>query len=104
MCMNCLSTAEATIAGTAFLGYAVKPSVHRVLASVGLADPPDPVAHDATTVRFLRSLELDPVAVLGSDVVTAADAWVKPIRLRGPRRLTSAPVGSMLAARAGAHA
>ena len=66
------------MAGAAFVGYALKPRVHRALASVGLVLEPDPVAHDVTTVRFLRSLDLDPVDALGADVVVAADAWVEP--------------------------
>ena len=76
--MNCLSTAEATMTGAAFAGYVVKPHLHRALARLGIVNEPDPVAHDVTTVAFLRSLDLDPVAVLGADVVAAADAWTAP--------------------------
>jgi hypothetical protein len=75
MCMNCLSTAETAIAGAAFVGYAIKPRAHRALAALGVVGEPDPVAHDVTTVAFLRSLDLDPVDVLGADVVAAAEAW-----------------------------
>ena len=76
--MNCLSTAEATVAGAGFIGYAVKPRVHRAMAKLGLANEPDPVAHDVVTVAFLRSLDLDPVEVLGADAVATAAAWVAP--------------------------
>lgn len=68
------------MAGAAFAGYAFKPRVHRALARAGLVNEPDPVAHDVTTVAFLRSLDLDPVAVLGADVVAAADAWTAPVQ------------------------
>lgn len=78
MCMNCLSTAETAIAAAAFAGYATKPRVHRALAELGVVNEPNSVAHDVTTVAFLRSLELDPVEVLGADVVAAAEAWSKP--------------------------
>ena len=78
MCMNCLSTAEAAMAGAGFVGYAVKPPLHRVMARVGLANEPDPVAHNVVTIAFLRSLDLDPVELLGADVVAAAAAWVAP--------------------------
>lgn len=78
MCLNCLSTAEATIAGAAFVGYAVKPRAHRALAKLGVTNDPDPVAHDVVTVAFLESLQLDPVEVLGADVVAAAAAWLPP--------------------------
>jgi len=78
MCMKCLSSAEATLAGAAFVGYALKPGAHRVLARLGVANEPDPVAHDVVTVAFLRSLDLDPVGVLGAGVVAAAAAWRPP--------------------------
>lgn len=66
------------MAGAAFVGYAVKPRVHRALAQIGVVNAPDPVAHDVTTVAFLRGLDLDPVEVLGADVVAAAEAWRAP--------------------------
>ncbi|MBA3287694.1 MAG: hypothetical protein H0U21_06675 [Acidimicrobiia bacterium] len=99
--MNCLSTAEAAAAGAAFVGYALTPRLHRALASVGLANEPDPVRHDVTTVSFLRSLDLDPVEILGADVVAAAAAWraPQPVRVgdvvRSALRSASArPIGS----------
>jgi hypothetical protein len=76
MCANCLSTAETAIASAAFVGYVAKPKLHRALANIGLVNDPDPIAHDVTTVAFLRSLDLDPVEVLGADVAAAAAAWV----------------------------
>jgi hypothetical protein len=76
MCLNCVSTAEAIAVQAAFFGYVVKAPVHRVLARTGLAPEPDPVAHDVRTVAFLRSLDLDPVEILGADAVAAAEAWV----------------------------
>ena len=78
MCVNCIGNAEAYAAGAALLGYAIKPPLHRVMAKLGLVNEPDPVAHDVRTVAFLLSLDLDPVAVLGADVVAAAQAWTKP--------------------------
>ena len=55
-----------------------------MLARAGLAPEPDPVAHDVRTVAFLRSLDLDPVEILGADAVAAAEAWVpaRPQRVR----------------------
>jgi hypothetical protein len=96
MCMNCLSTAETAIASAAFVGYATKPRLHRAMAGLGLVNGPDPVAHDVTTVAFLRSLDLDPVEVLGADVVAAAAAWTATQPAVGlARRLASArPIGS----------
>ena len=98
MCTNCLSTVEATVSAIAVASYAVRPRARsRALAAAGLVAEPDPVAHDVVTVRFLRSLDLDPVAILGPDVVAAAAAWrPQPARDVGVRRrLASArPMGS----------
>ncbi len=96
MCTNCLSTAEATLAGAAFVGYAVKAPLHRALARAGLVDPPDPVAHDVVTVAFLRRLDLDPVSVLGADVVAAAAAW-QPARPTTNRATLLSPGSRRLA-------
>ena len=76
MCVNCMSKAEAALAAAGFVGYAVKGPVHRALAAADLAPDPDPVAHDVRTVAFLEALDLDPVEVLGQDVVDQTSAWV----------------------------
>lgn len=96
MCANCLSTAEAAATTLAFVAYAARPRVHRALAAAGVVAPLDPVAHDVTTVAFLRGLDLDPVGILGAEVVAAADAWrPQPAPVRAARRLASArPIGS----------
>ncbi len=100
MCQNCLSTGEAVATLAAFTTYVVTPPVHRALARAGFAPDPDPVAHDVRTVAFLTALDLDPVAVLGQDVVDQASAWTPstswvPWRERlarsAPRRRPSAP-------------
>lgn len=75
MCTNCLSTAEVTAANIALTAAVLKAPVHRFLADLGIVDAPDPVARDVRTVAFLRSLDLDPVEILGRSVVDAADAW-----------------------------
>lgn len=100
MCVNCISNAEAYVAGTAFVGYVVKPPLHRAMARLGLVNQPDPVAHDVRTVAFLRSLDLDPVAVLGREVVEAAAAWVQPqpapglAAIRDRLAASALPIGS----------
>ena len=91
MCANCLNTAE-VVAGHVGLAAAVlREPVHNLLASAGLVAPVDPVRRDARTVAFLRSLDLDPVEILGSAAVAAADAWVP--RAYEPRR-SARPIGS----------
>jgi hypothetical protein len=90
--VNCVSTAEAALASAALIGSIVKPPLHRALAAAGLVAPPDSVKRDVRTVAFLRSLDLDPVEVLGADVVAAADCWVPQPRL--VERAWALPMGS----------
>ncbi len=99
MCANCLSNTEAALASAAIVGYFVKGPVHKALAAVDLAPDPDPVAHDVRTVAFLRALDLDPVAVLGADVVAQAESWTPdtswvPFRDRFRRFASASPIGS----------
>lgn len=75
MCVNCLSQAEVVAANVAVTAAVLKAPAHRFLADLGLVDPPNEVARDARTVAFLRRLDLDPVAILGAEAVTAADTW-----------------------------
>jgi hypothetical protein len=100
MCANCLSTAETAIASAAFIGWAARPPLHRALARLGIVNAPDPIAHDVTTVAFLRSLDLDPVEVLGADAVAAAEAWTPPqpapvvAAVRSRLAASARPIGS----------
>jgi len=88
----------AAMASAAFAGWFVKAPVHRALAAVDLAPDPDPVVHDVRTVAFLRALDLDPVDVLGDDVVAQAESWTPdtswvPFRDR-LRSRSARPIGS----------
>jgi hypothetical protein len=83
MCVNCISNAEAVATGAIVASYMIKPPVHRALAKLGVVNAPDRIARDVTTVGFLRSLDLDPVEVLGADVVATAEAWIAPQPARG---------------------
>ena len=75
MCATCVSSTE-VFAGQAALAIAVlREPVHRLLADAGVVAPIDPVKRDVRTVAFLRSLDLDPVEILGAGTVAAADAW-----------------------------
>ena len=76
MCVNCLSHAEVVAGNVALTAAVLKAPVHRFLADAGLVAPPNHLGRDAHTVAFLRKLDLDPVAILGADVVTDADDWV----------------------------
>lgn len=94
MCMNCFTNAEFVAANVALAGWVLKAPVHRMLADVGLADAPDPVKIDVRSVGYLRSLDLDPVEVLGQARVDRADEWV-PQPARELRWSSSAsPIGS----------
>lgn len=91
MCVNCVSNGEAVVASLALSAAVLKRPVHDALARHGLVPERDPVGRDARTVAFLRSLDLDPVEILGAEVVAAADAW-QPRPARQPagwRRLGS---------------
>lgn len=101
MCANCISNAEAAVAWAGVAGAIVKAPVHRALARGGLAPDPDPVAHDVRTIAFLEALDLDPVAVLGADVVDQASVWVPSTswtpwreRLASLNRASARPIGS----------
>ena len=93
MCVNCISSSEQVAANAALAIAVLREPMHRVLAAAGVVAPPDPVGRDARTVGFLRALDLEPVEVLGPEVVEQADAWVPPSRqVRAWRWLR--PIGS----------
>jgi hypothetical protein len=98
MCVNCLSTMEHQLSCAALVVAVVREPAHRALAAMGLVPEPDPVGRDRRTVDFLRSLDLDPVEILGARVVTAAEAWTyegsPAARFRSRKRSSAAPIGS----------
>jgi hypothetical protein len=62
------------IAGTLGFGaFVLKGPIQEGLVATGLLPEPHPLARDMRTVPFLRSLDLDPVAILGEDATAAAD-------------------------------
>ena len=65
MCMNCVSSTEVVLGQVGLAAAVLRDPVHRALATAGLVAPIDPVRRDVRTVAFLRSLDLDPVEVLG---------------------------------------
>jgi len=94
MCVNCVSNSEAVVAQVAFVASALKMPIHRALADAGLVEPFDFAKRDLRTVTFLRALDLDPVAVLGEDVVERAEAWMPAAQVR--RRRWARPIGSQM--------
>jgi len=99
MCGNCLTAAELIAAQVGFGVYVAKDPLHRALARVGVAPALDLVKRDRTTVQFLRSLELDPVEILGVEKVAAADAWEstpawRQRRVRARKLSWARPIGS----------
>jgi hypothetical protein len=98
MCVNCLSTVEQQV-GCAVLAFAlVREPAHRALAAIGVVPEPDPVGRARRTVEFLRSMDLDPVEILGAATVSAADAWTyadsPAARFRSRKRASASPIGS----------
>jgi hypothetical protein len=96
MCANCLSQAEVVAGHVALAAAVLKAPAHRFLADIGLVAPPDPVARDARTVAFLRGLELDPVAILGAEVVARAERWAREpsYEPRARAAASTSPIGS----------
>lgn len=92
VCVNCVSNSEAVVAQMAVVVSALKMPIHRALADAGLIEPFDFAKRDLRTVAFLRSLDLDPVAVLGVDVVERAVRWAPQAQVR--RRRWARPIGS----------
>ena len=73
MCANCVSRADVIVGTVAFGAYVFKEPIRDGLVALGVLPEPHPLAADMRTVTFLRGLDLDPVPVLGDDVVVAAD-------------------------------
>ena len=73
MCVSCLSNAEAVAAGGVFAVAAGAGQARAWLSRFGIGRR-EPFAREARTVDFLRGLELDPVRVLGAEVVSAVEA------------------------------
>lgn len=84
MCANCLTSAEAVAAHAALAAALLRAPAHRFLAGLGLVEAPDPVRRDRRTVAFLRALDLDPVEILGAEVVAAADGASVPAPAHAP--------------------
>jgi hypothetical protein len=99
MCSNCLTAAEVLATQVGLVVYVAKDPLHRMLARAGVVPALDLVKRDRTTVQFLRSLDLDPVEIIGVEKVAAADSWSPPLvwdqRRRRARKLSWArPIGS----------
>ena len=73
MCANCVSKADVVIGSIAFGAYVFKGPAEDALIAAGILPEKHPLRTEMRTVSFLRSLDLDPVEVLGEDVVDAAD-------------------------------
>ena len=75
MCVNCFSKLDVVIGQVAGAAIVLKRPVQNVLAELGIVAPYDELGELAHTVSFLRSLDLDPVEILGPDAVHAAGTW-----------------------------
>jgi hypothetical protein len=84
MCVNCVSQSEVYVGQALLVAALLKRPAHNALASLGLVAPIDDVARDVDTIAFLRAIDLDPVEILGYEVVAAAEAW-RPLEA-GARR------------------
>ncbi len=73
MCANCITNVD-VVGGTLLAAAAAaRGSIRQLLAKAGVAMPTTE-QRDFRVVRFLRDLDLDPVAILGAETVARADA------------------------------
>jgi hypothetical protein len=89
MCANCLTTFDVVVSQALAVGMILKRPVQDRLAVAGLVRPFDQLGEHANTVAFLRSLDLDPVEILGPEVVEAAATWQRAPWSRRRFRLTN---------------
>jgi len=102
MCANCLSQGEVLVINGTIAVAAVHRVTRHLLVEAGVLPEPEPLATPSRTVSFLRGLDLDPVEILGADVVAAVDARAQfePRRtyrresLLSRRRASARPIGS----------
>jgi hypothetical protein len=73
--VNCVSNAEFVAVSAGFGAYAFARPARQALVALGVLPEADPLERDVRTVAFLRRRDLDPVEVLGAEVVAAVDAW-----------------------------
>jgi hypothetical protein len=73
MCANCLSKVDVVAGSVGLAAYLLKEPVKEGLRAAGLLPEAHPLAVEMRTVNFLRDLDLDPVAILGAETVTAVD-------------------------------
>ena len=75
VCANCLSTFDIAASKAIVAAVLLKRPMQDLLAELGVVAPHDALGELAHTVSFLRSLDLDPVEVLGSDAIDVASTW-----------------------------
>jgi hypothetical protein len=75
MCATCFSTVDVVVSQALSGALLLNRPIQNRLAAAGLVRPFDQLGEYANTVSFLASLDLDPVNILGADVVAAAATW-----------------------------
>ena len=75
MCVNCLSKLDVVVGQVGAAAVLLKRPTQDFLAELGIVAPYDELGELAHTVSFLRSLDLDPVEILGADAVDVAATW-----------------------------
>jgi hypothetical protein len=75
MCVNCFSKLDVVVGQVGAVAVLLKRPTQDFLADLGVVAPYDELGELAHTVSFLRSLDLDPVEILGADAVDVAATW-----------------------------
>ena len=75
MCANCFSKLDVVVSQVVGAAVLLKRPAQDFLAERGVVAPYDELGELAHTVSFLRTLDLDPVEILGADAVGVAATW-----------------------------
>ena len=81
MCANCFSKLDVVVSQVVGAAVLLKRPAQDFLAEHGVVAPYDELGELAHTISFLRTLDLDPVEILGADAVDVAATWTTaPLR------------------------
>ena len=73
MCAQCVSKADCVVGALGFTAFVFKGPITDGLVASGLIPEQHPLSKELRTVNFLRSLDLEPKAIVGDEVVEACD-------------------------------
>jgi hypothetical protein len=81
MCAQCVSKVDVVVGSVGFTAFVLRDPVKAALVEFGIIPEPHPLSVEMRTVHFLRGLDLDPVPIMGEELVREVD-----VALAYPRR------------------